>query len=173
MTRIRAAGRADAWAVGNVHVETWRDTYAGVLPDRMLLKMSADVEGGRWVRALGRRVRVLVVEDDRGEIVGFGSCGRARGSSLPSAGEVYTLYILPDFQGAGLGRRLLGALFDTLERAGYGSALIWVLRENPSRYFYEAMGGRYVADREESLWGAPATEVAYGWDTLSPPCSTG
>lgn len=172
MIRIRAAGRADAQAIGKVHVETWRDAYAGILPDRVLLKMSADVEGGRWVRALERRARVLVAEDAHGRIVGFGSCGRARGSALSFAGEVYTLYVLPDCQGVGIGRRLLGALFDTLEKTGHGSALIWVLQENPSRFFYEAMGGRYVADREERLWGTVVTEAAYGWDSLSIPCST-
>ena len=35
MTVIRPARAADAAAIGRIHVETWRDTYAGMLPDRV------------------------------------------------------------------------------------------------------------------------------------------
>jgi hypothetical protein len=42
-----------------------------------------------------------------------------------------------------------------------------VLGDNPARYFYERMGGRYVADREEDLWGVPVAQAAYGWTDLA------
>ena len=170
MTRIRAAIRDDAEAIGRIHVETWQDSYAGLLPDDSLVRMSADIEGGRWARSLGRGERVLVAELDAGPVVGFGSCGRARTRALPYSGEVFTLYVLPGHQGQGIGRALLGGLFGGLAAAGYRSAIIWVLESNPSRYFYEAMGGRHVADRQERVWGCLVGEAAYGWSSLSVPC---
>ena len=171
MSRIRAACRDDAEAIGRIHVETWQDSYAGILPDSSLVRMSADIEGGRWARTLGRSERVLVAELASGALVGFGSCGRARIRTLPYAGEVFTLYVLPGYQGQGIGRALLNGLFGTLRAAGRASAIIWVLESNPSRYFYEAMGGRHVADRQERVWGCLVGEAAYGWDSLSVPCS--
>ena len=45
-------------------------------------------------------------------------------------------------------------------------ALIWVLSLNPSRYFYEAMGGCTVAERMSRLWGADLPQTAYGWSDL-------
>ena len=171
MIRVRLAKRADGAAIGRVHVETWRDTYAGVLPDWMLVRMTAEAEGRKWINAIGGRDIVLVAETDAGEIVGFGNCGPARPFGLPFTGEVYTLYVLPDFQGAGLGGRLLRALFGKLTGAGHRSAVIWVLEANPSRFFYEAMGGRRVAERAERLWGVTLPQAAYGWNELPPPCS--
>lgn len=159
-------------AIGRVHVETWRDSYAGVLPDAVLLRMSSEGEGGKWVRAIAGGEIVLVAEADDGQIVGFGNCGAARPFGLPFAGEVYTLYVLPDWHGTGLGGRMLRALFDALLADGYHSAVIWVLEANPSRFFYEAMGGRRVAEREERLWGVTLPQAAYGWEDLTLACSS-
>ena len=171
MTTIRPARAADATAIGRIHVETWRDTYAGMLPDRVLVEMSDAVEGGQWARILGGgRDRVLVAEAGGAGgagIVGFGSCGKARAGALGFEGEVYTLYVLPDYQGKGIGRLLLEALFQRMKADGYRSALVWVLQENPACFFYEAMGGRPAASRTERLWGADVAERAYGWDALT------
>jgi hypothetical protein len=43
------------------------------------------------------------------------------------------------------------------------SAVIWVLAANPSRFFYETMGGKRVGEREEDMWGVKLREIAYGW----------
>ncbi len=171
MIRIRAAKRGDTKAIGRIQVDTWRDAYAGLLPDKVLLRMSAEIEGGRWVRVIERKEAVVVAEDSKAGVVGFGSCGPSRLGALPFEGEVYTLYVAPGFQGKGIGRRLLRTLFVELELAGMKSALIWVLKANQSRFFYEAMGGRHVADRDERLWGSVVAESAYGWNELAVPCS--
>lgn len=171
MIKIRAARRGDTKAIGRIHVDTWRDAYAGLLPDNMLLRMSAEIESGRWVRVIDREESVVVAEDSKAGVVGFGSCGPSRLGALPFDGEVYMLYVAPGYQGRGIGRRLLRTLFVELELTGCQSALIWVLKSNPSRFFYEAMGGRYVADRDERLWGTVVTEAGYGWEELAVPCS--
>ena len=76
------------------------------------------------------------------------------------------LYVHPNFQGQAVGRSLLAKLFRVLATKGLDSALIWVLAENPARFFYEAMGGTLIAGREERLWGVPLREMAYGWSDL-------
>lgn len=171
MIRVRPARPADAAAIGRIHVETWRDAYAGLLPDRRLLRLSPSIEAERWHAAIADGRGAVLVAEDEGRVIGFGSCGRNRQRRLPYDGEVYTLYVAPEHHGRGAGRMLLAGLFHRLETAGCKSALIWVLKGNPSRFFYEAMGGRYVADRDEPMWGATVAESAYGWDRLTVPCS--
>ncbi len=178
---IRTATAADAAGIATVHVETWRDAYAGLIPNEVLLKLSQRDHVAMWSAELarGRETNVVVAADGAGDgVVGFGSCGRARKGDLPYAGEVYTLYVHPDFQEMGIGRRLLEALFRGLLEKGSGSALVWVLAGNPARFFYSAMGGAHVAVRTERLWGTALDELAYGWADLeqaitpSGPCST-
>ncbi len=172
-SRFRRATPDDAPAIAGVYVETWRTTYAGSVPDKVLLEMSPEIQAVRWARAINRAIKkkgaeIIVVAEDRAEgVIGVGSCGPNRQRRSNFAGEVYTLYVHPDFQEQGNGRGLLLRLFEELSGAGLNSAVIWVLAANPSRYFYEAMGGRREGERVERLWGADLKETGYGWPDLT------
>ena len=174
-TMIRQAHLADASAIADVHVETWRNTYAGILPDSYLVDMSPKNHASLWTRLLRREPAselILVADDAAAGIVGFVSAGHARKAGLPRRSpydaEIYTLYVTPDHQGTGLGRALLNATFAGLVRRDHRAAVVWVLEANPARFFYEAMGGRIVAERTERFAGATLSEQAYGWDKLTP-----
>lgn len=182
MIRIRRAKRDDASAIGRVHVETWQAAYAGILPDSMLVGMSDVRQSAWWSRVLadpGEARGVFVADDEEMGVVGFGSCGPVRDppESMPEGldgrevrvGEVYTLYVEPDFQNRGLGRRLLDALFRQLKADRCDTAVLWMLAENPTRFFYEGLGGERVGERTDSLSGVDVEEVAYAWRSLSVP----
>lgn len=168
--RIRAARPSDAPAIAKVHVETWRATYAGLVPDNYLVGMSEEGQTFVWRKLLARPARtetVLVAQaPDRGPVVGFGSYGRARPSGLSYGGEIYTLYVAVDWQGQGIGRRLLSGLFGGLVEARVSDAFLWVLTGNPTRFFYEAMGGTRAATRQETFAGTLLDETAYAWPDL-------
>ena len=173
MLTIREAHHEDAKGIARVQVDSWRTAYPGLVPDRILISMSQQRHQAEWANALDHpRTRhtalVATMEEnaDGSGVLGFGSCGPARDGSLRHAGEIYTLYVLPQYQDLGIGRALLNGLFDCLLERGMESAIVWVLADNPSRFFYETMGGRRVAERDEQLWGTVLGEAAYGWPVL-------
>jgi ribosomal protein S18 acetylase RimI-like enzyme len=167
---LRPARPADAVAIAKVHVETWRAAYAGIVPDAYLVSMTEAKQALQWNKTIRHAVApeaVLAAESadiPGGRIVGFGSCGRARGQ--PGSGEVFTLYVAPDWQGRGIGRLLLEGLFTRLQGGGLSRAVIWVLDANPARFFYEAQGGRRVAERKERFAGVELAEAGYAWSDL-------
>src|SRR5215467_4472990 len=172
MIRIRRAHKSDAAAIGRVHVETWQAAYAGILPDAMLAGMSDVRQSAYWSRLLadpGESRGVFVADDEEMGVVGFGSCGPVRDppegldEREARVGEVYTLYVEPDFQNRGLGRRLLDALFRQLNADGCDAVVLWMLADNPTRFFYEGMGGEIVGSRREAFAGTTVDEVAYVW----------
>ena len=170
MVSIRSARLSDASSIADIQVETWLDTYAGLIPDRMLLGLSRARQIRSWrgiLRDTGEDNFTRVAEAPDASVVGFANGGRARPTNLSYDGEVYMLYVLPDHQGAGNGRRLLCAMFSALSTAGCRSALVWVLAKNPARFFYEAMGGTFIAIREEPLQDVILSECAYGWSDLA------
>jgi len=173
MWSIRAAGVADAQAIAQVDVETWRTTYPGMLPDDLLTSLDQRRRARQWARFVTQRPgdTLLAVDeplgDERDHVLGFGSCGVQRETVLPYAGEIFTLYVAPDFQGQGIGRHLLLALFQRLIRGGLSTAMLWVLAANPARYFYERAGGRRIADRELDMGSFGVSAVAYGWSDLA------
>lgn len=97
-------------------------------------------------------------------IVGFASGGPRRGSTFPGyEGELYALYLLPEHRREGIGRRLFGSVARGLSEVGFSSVLAWVLARNPSRRFYEAVGGELLGSQEIEIGGVILEEVAYGW----------
>lgn len=168
MSVIRQARLGDARAIGRIEVETWRSTYAGMLPDRVLLGMSEQRQTASWAGFLRHRPGDVFVAEAvaEGRILGFGNCGPQREQAFGFGGEVYTLYVAPEGQGSGLGRQLLLALFARLVHCGHRSALVWVVRANPARFFYERLGGKLVLHRPIPVGGAPVEAVGYGWKDL-------
>ncbi len=165
---IRHATPDDAEGIARTFVETWRATYPGMLPDRVLIRMSDEAQAGYWSRVLGARHGrefVRVAATPKG-VVGFGSAGPERRSAM-RRGEIYTLYVRPDWQNRGLGRSLICLLFQGLRERGYRSAMLWVLAANPSRFFYEAVGGQRAYEQSERLWGMDVAQVGYLWGDLA------
>lgn len=168
---IRPATPDDVDTIARIHVEAWRSAYAGILPDAYLVRMDGAGQRRMWRQTLrggGRGHHVIVAEPTGGGVVGFASCGPARRDALPPRapydGEVFTLYVALDHQGHGHGKRLLEACFGTLRGQDKTAAVVWVLAANPARFFYEAQGGKKIAERIESFAGANLAELAFGWD---------
>jgi ribosomal protein S18 acetylase RimI-like enzyme len=183
---IRRAQVGDAAAIATVHVAAWRETYAGLVPERMLSALSVEERTRRWHRILtmpdpSMESAVFVAGSDQG-VVGFGSCGRQRVATLIAdgfTGEVSALYVLAAHQRRGIGRRLMVLMAQDLMARDFCGAALWVLRDNRrARAFYEALGARVVGQRIESVGEHVRSErrvrgddelheVAYGWPDLS------
>lgn len=174
---IERAQPDDAAGVARVYVDAWRDAYAGILSDAALLRMTHKRSATEWSWVIRHRhdVQPVLVARDNGEVVGMVSVGLSRGRDRPPAGafedstlehpvgEVYTLYVAPEHQDRGIGRRLLAAGLDTLAGRNAPRAFLWVLRDNQARFFYERAGGIRIAERMETLWGKRVSQCAYGW----------
>lgn len=177
MVTIARAAIDDSPAIARVYVETWRATYPGMLPDKVLVGLSQQRQSTDWtwlIRNRAQTLPVVVARDPDHGVVGFASCGPSRvsdrlhvGPLAAIAGEVFTLYVRTDFQNRGLGRALLGAAFAELRERDFSGAFLWVLTQSPSRFFYERMGGVRAAERRERLWGAEVDETAYAWPDLT------
>jgi len=115
---VRTARPEDAADLARIYIESWQDTYAGVVSHALLGAMSHKGHTARWrtsIRTMGSTGAVLVAEDARYGAIGLCSLGVARDRGLDFEGEVYTLYVDPAFLGRGAGRALLGGAFDAFK----------------------------------------------------------
>jgi GNAT superfamily N-acetyltransferase len=165
--QIRKAVPADAVAIAAVHVAVWRTAYAGILPDTYLSRMSVTRHASHYGAGIRAEAGVLVAVASDNRIVGFTTAGPSRGSGRALAeGEVETLYVLDDWRDRGIGRALMRAAAEHLRGIGCRSAFLWVLRENPSRWFYQRLGGRPVMEMEISVGNVPVVQTAFAWDPI-------
>ena len=165
---VREARLPDAPQIARVHVDSWRTTYAGIVPEVFLAGMSYEDFEARWHGWLGVEESVVyVVESPSARIVGFALGGPQREEDYSGyEGELYAAYLLREYQRKRLGRHLLGAVAKGLARQEKTSMLAWVLADNPSRHFYEVVGGKLLGREEIEIGGVTLEEVAYGWEDV-------
>jgi ribosomal protein S18 acetylase RimI-like enzyme len=161
---IVPAGPGDAVDLARVHVEAWRETYPGILPQAYLDRMSMAAHARRWRSRLMRSPEITLVAETPDGLVGYCSGDWSRALGPPGEAEITTLYVLRRAQRSGLGRRLMTATARALAARGATSLVIWVLRDNAgARRFYERLGGECDGRREEPIAGGTVEAVAYRW----------
>ena len=146
---VRAARVDDAVEMARVNVQSWRETYRGLMSDDVL----DDPELARarerfWTDILTderyRANRVAVAERD-GEVIGIAMAAPTEGTDARWAMRLYVLYVVAVEHGSGAGGELLDAVIGP-----HDSALLWVADPNPrAQAFYRKHG--FVADGHESV----------------------
>lgn len=168
---ISPAGPADAGDLGRVHVKSWRETYPGILPQAALNRMNAAAHARRFRHelTLAPKGHVTLIAEGAAGAVGYAAgalldgSGRGHGADA----EVFTLYVLREAQGAGVGRALLRAQARVLMAEGAKSLMLFVLARNEhARGFYERLGGESFAEVASHGWGEGLTEMAYRWKDI-------
>jgi GNAT superfamily N-acetyltransferase len=124
--------------MARVHVESWGETYRGLIADDVLddpefvaareRQWTAAITDDRWAGH-----RVAVAEKD-GLLFGLAMAGPSEEEPAPR--HLYVLYVLEDHHGSGAGAGLLRAVLGPLEAAS-----LWVADPNPrAQAFYRKHG---------------------------------
>ncbi|MDQ3856695.1 MAG: GNAT family N-acetyltransferase [Chloroflexota bacterium] len=179
---VREATTADAPAMAQVFVDTFRTAHRGQMPDWLLETRTYEESERGWLRTLTRlaaetdpQERVVVAVDESGQMVGVAMGGppgpwdqdRPARDERPT-GEVYLLYVDSDHQHRGAGRQLVGEVARFLRERGRSRLLIGVLAAIESaRRFYEALGGRLLGHWVFEDEGVGLDEVVYAWSDSS------
>ena len=165
--RIRHAVPADAPGIAKVHVDSWRTTYAGIVPDEYLASLSYGARQKVWENVLMAHKPdncIVVAATLDGAIVGFAHAGPEREGEMGYDAELYAIYLSQEHQGGGVGRLLTTAAARGVLNAGMTSMMLWVLEDNyNARGFYEALGGAAVDRKCLQIGGVELVEIAYGW----------
>ncbi|GIP43856.1 putative N-acetyltransferase YuaI [Paenibacillus sp. J45TS6] len=167
--RIRSAIQSDAVQIAEVHVNSWRTTYKGIVPDSYLDNLSVAKRTLLWEKQLdggNEGSKIFVAENEAGQIVGFVSGGLNRLESMPFDSEIYAIYLLEEYQRQGIGELLMSSITSFLTDQGYKSTYLWALEDNRYRSFYEKLGGVLTGREEIEIGSVKLGEIAFGWDHL-------
>jgi ribosomal protein S18 acetylase RimI-like enzyme len=137
---VRAAQPADAERIASLHVITWQEAYAHLLPGGFFDEEHARKRLEMWNRILGdqRDEWSIAIAESGPEPVGFAMTGPslgAEGEDIPRGRQLYNIYVVEAMYGTGVGQALLD------EVLGDEPAMLWVAKQNPRAIaFYERNG---------------------------------
>ncbi|HYP01062.1 MAG TPA: GNAT family N-acetyltransferase [Pyrinomonadaceae bacterium] len=166
-TILRAATVADCAAIAKVHVQSWRGSFTGIVPQTFLDQMSVEKRAQAFERRFpDDSYKMYVAEVAERGIVGFADFGEAREMIAGYEGELYAIYLLPEFQRKGIGERLFKRGVEFLVGSGWNSMYLLALEVSPYKLFYEKMGGQVIGRKQVELGGVMFDELVYGWKNL-------
>ena len=140
--KIRKAVLTDVKGIAKVHVDSWKSTYANIVPEQYLNNLSYESREQMWTNGIPYG-GLYVAESKEGKIVGFSKGGKERSGKYKGYdGELYAIYILKEFQGKSIGKALVKPIIAEITGMELNSLLVLVLEDNVSRKFYESLGGK-------------------------------
>ncbi|SER40124.1 GNAT family N-acetyltransferase [Salipaludibacillus aurantiacus] len=170
--QIRKASVDDAKGIARVNVDCWKSAYKHVLPSHIINKLTYSDREERWKKNLpdstSGGTMTFVAEDQNGEIIGFALGGTMRDPRLriKYTGELYALYVSPEFQGRGIGRKLFDSVIHHLSSLRHSSVALWVFEDLHSCTFYTHLGGEQIYHKKTTVGGKTLNELAFGWQGL-------
>jgi GNAT superfamily N-acetyltransferase len=160
---VRPATVDDAEQIARVHTASWQVGYRGLLPQAYLDGLDVVARTEMWARIIGgagAKPGAVAIAETAEESVGFTSYGESRDEAADGIGEVYAVYVLPDWWRAGVGGALMSSVLVGLD-AAHRAVTLWVLEGNDrGRDFYTRHG--FTPDgwrKRETIGGAEVIEL--------------
>jgi GNAT superfamily N-acetyltransferase len=167
---IRRATADDAPFIAQVRIDGWRTTYRGLVPDAYLDAMEVEPSTAMWARVLeaGSDIASVFVATRGGEVIGFSAGNALKEPRYGADSELTAVYLRREFQRAGIGQRLVGAVVDAERARGATGMIAWTIAGNKgARRFYESLGGDLVVEQPFQWDGMDLVEAGYVWLDLA------
>ncbi len=131
-----------------VHWKSWQETYAGLMPQQYLDNITLE-KCISWAHSWPQNTLVLKCA---GKVIGFSCFMKASDQGFGEAAEVMALYLLGEYQGQGLGLKLMNSTMDLL--AAEPEVILWVLKGNEKAIrFYQRYGFEFDETKRVMPYG--------------------
>lgn len=157
---IREATEHDVNAMSFVVATTWKQVYKGVFSHRFLHQLSLEQWAEPFKRGIQAKKNTFLVYEDAGRVVGVVVAGENH--EVKGEGKIYSLYVLPEYQGKSIGKQLLQGVLDRLP---FSCVKLTVVTQNVSaQRFYLANGFVNTQQEIESeVAGGKFTGYVFEW----------
>ena len=137
---IRPAAFPDVEGMSQVHDKAWRENYKDIFSSEQIAAFTGDYRRESFTNLLNNGKDVFVLLCD-GEITAVCASQTCEEKPFEGYAEIMLLYVLPEWQHKGIGKKLLSHTLRKMRGKGYKSAVLDTAEKNISaRKFYEKFG---------------------------------
>lgn len=160
---IRAGTIEDIKAVQEIAHISWNDTYEGIIPSPVQ-KSFLDKSYSTPMMEMRLKRTIVLMAVHEGEPIGFANFTKV---DEDGDAELIAIYLKPDHQGIGYGKKLLHSGISYLLDGN--QLFVYVECENKKgRSFYEANGFKFVEEFAELFEGYPLQTAKYVYNLKAP-----
>jgi ribosomal protein S18 acetylase RimI-like enzyme len=153
--KIVKAKLSDATLLGEVHSLSFRTAYKDIIDGEVLRSFTPEKSAMRFFKVIKEKAEVLYCVKTEGLIIGFGVIGKSRDDDMvDGTGEIWSIYLHPEYSGQGIGSVLMNFLCDKLKKSGFAKVSVWVLEKNEKAVkFYNKHGFKQDGTKDIRISG--------------------
>ena len=139
---IRLATISDCLELSKLKHDVWNETYRGIYSDEKIDNFDYEKNKDKFVNMVkDPNVKLYVVLDDD-RLIGYVEAGIPYRPYKDYKQEIGLLYLLKEYQGRGIGKKMFSVAYDTIKENGYDEFFVCCNKYNEkAQEFYKHMGG--------------------------------
>jgi len=141
--RLRRASEKDIPLIRDLTFKIWPQTYSAILSPAQIEYMLDMMYSEISLQKQMKENHEFIIVTDGTQPIGFASFGLIE----PGVYKLHKIYVMPQSQGKGTGKFVIGELIKAISRKGGKALQLNVNRNNSAKEFYEKLG--FVVIREE------------------------
>ena len=158
---IRRATPADFQEIAAIHIESWKDAYADVLPAAFMAGQ-IDLEMDQHWRGIEIQSQDIVLVAEADAIVGFVAVWCRPEPFIDN------LHVRPSCRSHEVGSALMKAAAQELINHGHKTGYLWVFESNQKAIrFYERLGGAQTDRSNKNVFGHNVPSRKIEWEDLA------
>jgi GNAT superfamily N-acetyltransferase len=156
----------DSFNVAVIHTLAWQFAYKGIVEQNFLNSLDIKKRESSWRHGIEMNVPPIIrlVAEIDGNVIGFATgLENRKAIEMPLCdGELWAIYVHPDYLNKGVGKALLNQFKSEIRTLGRTRMCVWALKENlQARNFYESQGGVLTGVRDVKIGEQILPEVGY------------
>lgn len=163
---IRNIRREDIPDIVDIKINGWKNAYKGIISDEVLNSMNKEQIIKKIEKKYTESGFAVAILNEI--IVGFCNYIDSNKYTQDMAdidSEILALYVKPELKYNGIGTKLFNYVLNEFREKNKSKMILWCLKENePSKKFYEKMGGKILTTREFKIENEKYTEIGYVYD---------
>jgi ribosomal protein S18 acetylase RimI-like enzyme len=166
---IRRATLGDISEIAKVNIQSWEETYRGIMPDSILDNRSLEKSILGWTKTISNSENInLVVTNENNEVIGFCSGGFNRDENFHKdyPYELMAIYILRKYHKKGIGKKLVQYFMQEVYNRKFASMIVCVLAQNSALNFYKRLGAKIIGKKSYNFGCKELEGIVLGWENF-------
>lgn len=163
---IRQTKIEDNETIASIAITCWKDAYKDIFPAELLYSLSLEDRLKQHLNWFNSPNKYSLVAVTQNKIIGFCDYGESRRPQF-APGEIYSLYVLPEYKGYGIGKALILKAMEHLTSGNLSPFIVTTLEVNtPARKFYEKLGFKENGHIMTEVGGKLYKETVYLYEAV-------